>query len=75
MRAYLKSFESQIISIQTQTELIHTFRDGLNFYEGILNVQVATSAIMSQRLCSLIQDCSLYISVAKESESQEKHVK
>ena len=27
------------------TELIYTFRDGLNFGEGILNIQVATAAL------------------------------
>ena len=27
------------------TELIYTFRDGLNFGEGLLNIQVATAAL------------------------------
>ena len=56
MPTYLKSFKSRIISIRTRTELIHTFRDGLNFYEGILNIQAATSALMAQGLCPQIQD-------------------
>ena len=29
-----------------RTELIYTFRDGLNFGEGILNIQVATTALI-----------------------------
>ena len=28
------------------TELIYTFREGLNFGEGILNIQVATAALI-----------------------------
>ena len=33
-----------------QTELIYTFRDGLNFGEGILNIQVATTALIQVSL-------------------------
>ena len=29
-----------------RTELIYTFRDGLNFGEGILNIRLATIALM-----------------------------
>ena len=32
------------------TELIYTFRDGLNFGEGILNIQVATAALIQVSL-------------------------
>ena len=32
------------------TELIYTFRDGLNFGEGILNIQVATAAVIQVSL-------------------------
>ena len=31
-------------------ELIYTFRDGLNFGEGILNIQVATAALIQVSL-------------------------
>ena len=33
-----------------RTELIYTFRDGLNFGEGILNIQVATTALIQVSL-------------------------
>ena len=33
-----------------RTELIYTFRDGLNFGEGILNIQVATTALLQASL-------------------------
>ena len=32
------------------TELIYTFRNGLNFGEGILNIQVATAALIQVSL-------------------------
>ena len=32
------------------TELIYTFRDGLNFGEGILNIQVVTAAVIQVSL-------------------------
>ena len=33
-----------------RTELIYTFKDGLNFGEGILNIQVATTALIQVSL-------------------------
>ena len=41
------------------TELIYTFRNGLNFGEGILNIQVATAALIQGSLYFTVFDAQI----------------